>query len=122
MNLSGVKTQFAVLVRGFYHKHKQGDTDIGKYQNTAEEFTWRGDLLYVFSGVHTFRFEPSKTTPGHTRFVNCEEFARFNTIFMRLMPASKIFYQFCEQLKQGLGTPRTILPQQGGTTLDSRGF
>ena len=31
--------------------------------------------------------------------MNEEEFARFNVIFMRLMPAQKIFYQFCEDFK-----------------------
>jgi hypothetical protein len=56
-------------------------------------------VFYVLSGTHPYRFEPSKITPGSTRFVNSEEFARLNNFFMRFMPMEKMFYQFCEQFK-----------------------
>ena len=42
-------------------------------ENNAAEFAWRGDLMYVMSGNHSFRFEPSKVTPNGTTFVNSEE-------------------------------------------------
>lgn len=43
--------------------------------NTAEEFKWLGSLPYIFSGYHSFQFRPSEITPGHTTFVNKEEFS-----------------------------------------------
>ena len=43
-------------------------------ENTEREFKWRGSLPYIFSGDHSFRFEPSEKTPGSTTFKNSEEF------------------------------------------------
>ena len=42
--------------------------------NTAEEFKWIGSLPGVFSGAHSFRFEPSRTIPGGTHLVQSEDF------------------------------------------------
>jgi hypothetical protein len=56
-------------------------------------------MMYLISGIHSYRFEPSKFTPGSTRFVNSEEFLRLSNVFMRLMPLEKMFYQFAEQFK-----------------------
>lgn len=35
---------------------------------------WDGALPYVFTGQHSFRFEPSKESPGATNFIQHEEF------------------------------------------------
>jgi hypothetical protein len=56
-------------------------------------------MIHLVSGIHSYRFEASKVTPGSTRFVNSEEFLRLSNIFMRLMPLEKMFYQFAEQFK-----------------------
>jgi hypothetical protein len=50
-------------------------------------------MLHLISGIHSYRFEPSKVTPGSTRFVNSEEFLRLSNVLMRLMPIEKMFYQ-----------------------------
>ena len=60
----------------------------------------RGCLVYIFSGEHSFIFQESETTPGGTTFINKENFKRFNLLFMRLMPAEKMFYQFCADFKK----------------------
>jgi hypothetical protein len=56
-------------------------------------------MIHLISGIHSYRFEPSKATPGSTRFVNSEEFLRLSNVLMRLMPLEKMFYQFAEQFK-----------------------
>lgn len=56
-------------------------------------------MFLVLSGIHSYRFEPSKTTPGHTRFINEEEFIRFSNILMRIMPVEKSFHEFCKLFK-----------------------
>jgi len=56
-------------------------------------------MIHLISGIHSYRFEPSKVTPGSTRFVNSEEFLRLSNVLMRLMPLEKMFYQFAEQFK-----------------------
>ncbi|KAL5320850.1 hypothetical protein ACEPPN_011660 [Leptodophora sp. 'Broadleaf-Isolate-01'] len=40
--------------------------------NTPTEFRWRGDIFYILSGDHTFRFEASTLHPGKTLFVSTE--------------------------------------------------
>lgn len=42
--------------------------------NTPRLFKWAGGMWWLFLGVHSFSFEPSKTTPGGTTFTNSEEF------------------------------------------------
>lgn len=47
-------------------------------ENSPGEFRWRGRMWGIpglFSGEHSFRFEPSRTTPGATTFVQAEEFS-----------------------------------------------
>ncbi|KAI1116745.1 hypothetical protein F5Y14DRAFT_54180 [Nemania sp. NC0429] len=39
------------------------------------EFKWRNKWPGLLLAEHSFRFEPSQTTPGHTTFVNSEEFS-----------------------------------------------
>ncbi|KFY61163.1 hypothetical protein V497_03109 [Pseudogymnoascus sp. VKM F-4516 (FW-969)] len=76
VNMSGMEVKFTAL------------------ENTPSEFKWRFDMFLVLSGIHSYRFEPSKTTPGHTRFINEEEFIRFSNILMRIMPVEKSFHEF----------------------------
>lgn len=38
-------------------------------ENSERQFMWRGSIPYLLNGDHFFRFEPSKTTPGGTTFV-----------------------------------------------------
>jgi hypothetical protein len=38
-------------------------------------FCWRGSIPYIFSGDHSFHFNPSQITPGHTTFVHAEDFS-----------------------------------------------
>jgi hypothetical protein len=56
-------------------------------------------MIHLISGIHSYQFEPSKVTPGSTRFVNSEEFLRLSNVLMRLVPIEKMFYQFAEQFK-----------------------
>ncbi|KAL9619753.1 MAG: hypothetical protein Q9160_005684 [Pyrenula sp. 1 TL-2023] len=44
-------------------------------KNDESAFEWRGPpVFYILSGLHTFRFEPSKENPGSTTLVHSEEF------------------------------------------------
>jgi hypothetical protein len=43
-------------------------------ENSSKAFQWRGSFYGLLIGTHTFRFEPSTTTPGATTFVQDEEF------------------------------------------------
>lgn len=79
---------------------EQIEADDDKQANTPEEFRWRGDLLFLMSGEHTFRFEPSQVHPGKTLLINNEVPFRLNVILMRLVPAEKMFKQFCEGFKK----------------------
>ncbi|KAI1325583.1 hypothetical protein F5Y16DRAFT_401303 [Xylariaceae sp. FL0255] len=42
--------------------------------NSPSEFKWYNKYPGILWAEHTFRFEPSKITPGHTTFVNSEVF------------------------------------------------
>lgn len=44
-------------------------------ENTAKAFAWIGSIPYIFTGTHTFLFEPSTTVPGGCRFTQSEEFS-----------------------------------------------
>jgi hypothetical protein len=72
---------------------------LASQENTPNEFKWRFDKLLVLSGIHSYRFEPSKTMPGQTRFINAEEFIRLNKILIRMIPIEKMFHEFCKQFK-----------------------
>ena len=74
--------------------------------NTPTEFSWTGALpLNLFSGKHTFRFEPSATTPRHTTFHDSERFSGLLTSLMGVLPGmsgeqtSKNFDAFDRELK-----------------------
>ncbi|KAI1190783.1 hypothetical protein F5B17DRAFT_427259 [Nemania serpens] len=43
--------------------------------NSPAELKWRNKWPGLLLAEHSFLFEPSKTTPGHTTFVNSEEFS-----------------------------------------------
>ena len=84
-----------------------------------EEFKWRFDIFHVLSGIHSYRFEPSKTTPGSTRFVNSEEFLRLSNVLMRLMPVEKMFCQFSEQFKARVESVKeSALMSEGAALFD----
>ena len=73
-------------------------------ENTEREFRWRGSLWPLFVGEHSFKFEPSKTTPGSTTFIDSEEFTGglpwvMSPLYKGPQP-SKQFDKFNEQLKQ----------------------
>ena len=89
---------------------------MAQQENTPNEFKWRFDKFLVLAGIHSYRFEPSKTTPGQTRFVNAEEFIRLNNILMRMMPVEKMFREFCEQFKARVEsvTGESGLTREGG--------
>ncbi|KAN0122338.1 hypothetical protein V8E51_000664 [Hyaloscypha variabilis] len=67
-------------------------------ENTETEFKWRGDLLYVISGVHSFRFEASRENPGWTTFHNDELPLRLNALLAKIT-GSKEFEDFCTGFK-----------------------
>ncbi|KAF8863306.1 hypothetical protein BDZ45DRAFT_738283 [Acephala macrosclerotiorum] len=81
VNFGGMKSQVTVL------------------GNPPSEFKWWGDTLYVMSGKHSFRFEPSKTNTGGTTFYNSEEPFHLNILVMKLLPATAMFNQFCKDFK-----------------------
>ncbi|KAI1195869.1 hypothetical protein F5X97DRAFT_306973 [Nemania serpens] len=43
--------------------------------NSPAELKWRNKWPGLLLAEHSFRFEPSTITPGHTTFVNSEEFS-----------------------------------------------
>ncbi|KAH8676785.1 hypothetical protein BGZ60DRAFT_526211 [Tricladium varicosporioides] len=77
----------------------QAISDVTVLENTTQEFTWRGDVWYVLSGVHSYFFKPSEITPGHTTFVNTETYMRLNVVFMRFMDAQGMYDKFCRDFK-----------------------
>ncbi|KUJ22423.1 uncharacterized protein LY89DRAFT_680570 [Mollisia scopiformis] len=83
-------------------------------ENSPSQFRWRGDMLYVISGEHTFRFEPSKITPGGTTFINSEIPFRLNVLLMRLLPAESMFQQFCKDFKARVES--AVKKEAGGGT------
>ncbi len=106
VDFGGMKSQVNVLVRSYPLEPSRGprgeEEEVvadGTQANTPAEFRWRGDLLFLLSGEHTFRFEPSQINPGKTLLINNEEPFRLNVILMRLVPAEKMFKQFCEEFK-----------------------
>ncbi|CAG5145233.1 uncharacterized protein ALTATR162_LOCUS1677 [Alternaria atra] len=49
--------------------------DASIEHNTPISFAWTGSLPYVFTGTHSFTFEPSNTIPGGTKFTQEEVFS-----------------------------------------------
>jgi hypothetical protein len=43
--------------------------------NTPTSFAWTGSIPLLFTGTHTFAFEPSSTIPGGTKFTQEEVFS-----------------------------------------------
>jgi hypothetical protein len=48
--------------------------DISKY-NTEKVFTWTGSIPLLFTGTHSFYFEPSTSIHGGTKFIQKEVFS-----------------------------------------------
>lgn len=44
-------------------------------ENSAERLKWRGSLPGIFTGDHVFEFQPSKSNPGQTTFLQYEDFS-----------------------------------------------
>ena len=60
-------------------------------------------MPYIFTGDHAFRWEPSKTSPGGTTFVNEENFSGLMSFLMMPMfgyGPTKNFEAFNEDLKK----------------------
>jgi len=72
-----------------------------KQKNEPTVLIWRGSLPYIFSGDHSFEFQPSSTTPGGTTFINKEVFTGLLSFVMGLMGdgTSKGFEGFNRDLK-----------------------
>ena len=73
-------------------------------ENSESSFKWLGSLPYIFSGTHSFLFQPSKETPGHTTFVDNEDFSGLLS-FLMLSPlmgagTKANFEKFNEDLKK----------------------
>jgi len=73
-------------------------------ENNPKELKWRGDVFYVLSGEHSFRFEPSKINPGGTTFIHAEVYFRLNIILMTIeswtvSSIHKMFEGFNQELK-----------------------
>jgi hypothetical protein len=66
----------------------------------------------VLSGIHSFYFEPSKTTPGGTTFKHTEIPQRLNLVLMKLLPITEMFDEFSRALKARVeavqGTGRSV--------------
>lgn len=52
-------------------------------ENTPSRLKWRGSLPGIFTGDHVFEFQPSKTTPGSTTFVQYEDFTGLLSFTMK---------------------------------------
>lgn len=72
--------------------------------NSPRLFKWAGGYPWLFYGVHSFSFEPSKTTPGGTTFTNSEEFTGpFGFTMMKSFFGQKTetnFEKVCQDLKK----------------------
>ncbi|KAK0119126.1 hypothetical protein ONS95_007988 [Cadophora gregata] len=68
--------------------------------NTLTEFRWRGDIFYVLSGEHTFRFEPSTPHPGKTLFISSEIPMRLLKLLAGPIGMQKMGEGFCEDFKK----------------------
>ena len=72
VDFGGNKSTVVVLVSSTLTLKFRFKVDVWYQENTSESASstlkWRGDLMYVLSGEHTFHFEPSKITPGATTF------------------------------------------------------
>ncbi|PYH65782.1 uncharacterized protein BO88DRAFT_457010 [Aspergillus vadensis CBS 113365] len=75
--------------------------------NTASVFTWRGYILWnwLFSGLHSFKFEPLDADSTKTRFVQCEEWGGLLGGALWMVGRRKMvtgFNNFNEDLKRHL--------------------
>ncbi|KXT15087.1 hypothetical protein AC579_6448 [Pseudocercospora musae] len=43
-------------------------------ENSPQRFAWTGSLPYIFTGIHSYQFQPSQANPGNTTFVQAENF------------------------------------------------
>ncbi|PVH88239.1 hypothetical protein DL98DRAFT_508946 [Cadophora sp. DSE1049] len=75
-------------------------SNVNVLANTSTEFRWRGDIFYVLSGDHTFRFEPSTLHPGKTLFVNTEIPMRLLKPLAGPIGMQKSVEDFCRDFKR----------------------
>ena len=52
-------------------------------ENSATALKWTGDLFGLFVGQHQFYYQPSQKTPGHTTFLQKEDFTGPLSYFVR---------------------------------------
>ncbi|KAK4497816.1 hypothetical protein PRZ48_010470 [Zasmidium cellare] len=74
-------------------------------ENNPSVFQWRGSLWGLLNGDHSFKFQPSETTPGGTTFVNEEKWhgpvlSLLRPIWAPSAEAPKGFVSFNEELKK----------------------
>ena len=64
--------------------------------NTGSQFQWQGPPVYgVVAGLHTFEFEPSRSIPGGTTFIQKEEYTGLLSFLMApSLAGKKIMGQF----------------------------
>ena len=84
--LQGASFSPIVLVCLRVLRHCHAALTLYFQENSPHEFKWRGSLLGIFVGDHSFRFEPSKTTPGSTTFVHSEEFHGALVTLLKIFP------------------------------------
>ncbi|CAI9636052.1 hypothetical protein GT037_001080 [Alternaria burnsii] len=60
-------------IRVVFSSGQQMDAPIE--HNTLKSFAWTGSIPLLFTGTHSFAFEPSSTIPGGTKFTQEEVFS-----------------------------------------------
>ncbi|KAH7364292.1 hypothetical protein BKA65DRAFT_572583 [Rhexocercosporidium sp. MPI-PUGE-AT-0058] len=75
-------------------------SNVNVLANTPSEFRWRGDIFYVLSGDHTFKFEASTLHPGKTLFVSTEIPMRLLALLAGVVGMQKAFEGFCADFKR----------------------
>ncbi|KAI4634843.1 hypothetical protein J4E83_002165 [Alternaria metachromatica] len=68
--------------------------------NTPTSFAWTGSIPLLFTGTHSFNFEPSSTIPGGTKFAQEEAFSGALSFLMGDNAVARKF-GFPEKTKKG---------------------
>ncbi|KAL1800628.1 hypothetical protein ACET3X_000970 [Alternaria dauci] len=68
--------------------------------NTPKSFAWTGSIPLLFTGTHSFAFEPSSTIPGGTKFTQQEVFSGALAFLMGENVVARQF-GFPEKTKRG---------------------
>ncbi|KAL2065054.1 hypothetical protein VTL71DRAFT_4194 [Oculimacula yallundae] len=75
-------------------------SNVNVLANTPTSFRWRGDVLFILSGDHTFHFQPSTLHPGKTLFISTEIPMRLLALIAGPIGMQKAFERFCEDFKR----------------------